>query len=195
MIENINIHWYSELIERAYLLKDKLQFIFNCNPMYEYKLKEDKKNIYKIYRYIYKMSKNGVDKVDLINKKTRDIVRDIPCSLLIIIKPNKPYIIKQNSMTILPINTEIHVPMYNGMCIAIAKNAEQIFVGTTYTKSNEIIKSVIDSFNSYFPDIELYKHGNCSTGVLSIYPCTPYNKLKGETKCLKIINGVIHCPQ
>lgn len=95
-------------------------------------------------------------------------------------------------MAVLPINTEIHVPMYNGMCIAIAKDATQIFVGTTYTKSNEIIKSVIDSFD--FTDIELYKHGNCSTGVLSVYPCTPYNKLKGEVKCLKISNGVIHCP-
>lgn len=193
MIENINIHWYAELIERAYLLKEKQQFIFNYSPMYEYKIKGDKKSVYKIYRYIYKISKNGADKVDLIKKGTTgDIVRDVPCSLLTIIKPNKPYIIKQNSMAVLPINTEIHVPMYNGMCIAIAKDATQIFVGTTYTKSNEIIKSVIDSFD--FTDIELYKHGNCSTGVLSVYPCTPYNKLKGEVKCLKISNGVIHCP-
>ncbi len=194
MIENINIHWYSELIERTYLLKEKQQLIFNYNPMYEYKIKGNKKDVYKIYRYIYKTHKNDIDKIDLIKKGTTgDIIRDVPCSLLTIIKPDKPYLIKQNSMAVLPINVEIHVPMYNSMCIAIAKNTKQIFVGTTYTKSNEIIKSVIDSFD--FSDIQLYKQGNCSTGVLSIYPCTPYNKIKGVTKCLKIVDGIISLPQ
>lgn len=178
MINNINIHWYNGLS------KSKKAIILKYNPIYDYKLKGDR-DTYKLYRYIYDKSK-----VDLISKHySNKIIRDIPYQELKVVYPNNNYILKQDSLLIVPLMSKIVVPMYKMMSIVIAKNYREILVGTTYAKSNRTIKEVVESFDYVEGEVQVYKYGECDTGDLAIFPCTTYTVTKKQQKLL-IQNGV-----